>query len=491
MLSKTNYILWRECKKNAWLKVHKPDVYFASKLTDFEKQIIETGNEVDELARDIFSFDEAQDKPTVEFQKKWEKDNFLAITDVFVEDKDGVHVYEVKATNEIDKKTHYHDLAFQVNVLKLLGIKVRSANLVHLNKDYVRLGELDLKELFEIENVTEKIEEMLPEVLEEMKLAQEYLAQEEEPKGPCDCIYKGRSNHCSTFAYSNPDVPNYSVHDLARIGLSKRKLVELIDSGILQPHEVPEDVELSEIQKNQIQTLVHDRTILSKEAIAEELESLEFPLYFLDYETFPAAVPRFSGYSPYQQIPFQYSLHVLASPNAEPEHFDFLYTNQNDPSENFAKSLMDHIGPKGSVIVWHKSFECNRNKEIGERVPESKKFFEDINSRTYDLEDIFKKQHYVHKDFKGSSSIKKVLPVLAPALSYSELEIKEGGTAAESWNRIVSTQGRTLSTDSQGSTLDSSLALDTDKIAQNLREYCKLDTYAMYVVWRELHKLIN
>lgn len=457
--------------------MHKPEIYFASELTDFEKQIIETGNEVDELAREIF--------PNGEFQKKFacpsqsggrEKDGFLAITDVFVEGEKGVDVYEVKATNEIDKKTHYHDLAFQINVLKMLGIKVRSANLVHLNPDYVRMGELDLKELFQIENVTDKIEEILPEVLEEMKLAQDYLAQGEEPKGPCDCIYKGRSNHCSTFTYSNPDVPKYSVHDLARIGLSKRKLGELIDSGILHPHEIPEEMELSDIQKNQIWTLVNDRTIVSVESVAEELSQLQFPLYFLDYETFPAAVPRFSGYSPYTQIPFQYSLHVLESPDSEPRHFDFLYTEDNDPSEAFAKSLADHIGPKGTIIVWHKSFENNRNKEIGERVPEYKKFFEDINARTYDLEDIFKKQHYVHKDFKGSSSIKKVLPVLVPTLSYSELEIKEGGTAAQSWNQIVT---------------EESEGLDKDKIASNLREYCKLDTYAMYAVWKTLHSLIS
>ena len=467
MLTKTDYILWRECPKNTWIKIHKPKIFFAAELSDFEKQIIETGNEVDKLAREIF--------PKGKFQRKFEANDFLAITDIFIEDEDGCHVYEVKATNEIDERTHYHDLAFQVNILKMSELKIKSANLVHLNKNYGRRGDLDLKELFAVENVTEKIEDMLEEVFEEMNMAQNYLAQDKEPKGPCSCIYKGRSNHCATFAYSNPHVPEYSIHDLARIGLSKRKLVEMIDSGILHPHEVPEEIELSEIQKNQIWTLIHDRTILSKEEIANELEKLEFPLYFLDYETFPAAVPRFSDYSPYQQIPFQYSLHILRSPDAKPGHYDFLYTKSGDPSEELAKSLMSHIGEKGSVIVWHKSFECSRNTEIGERVPESKKFFESVNDRTYDLEDIFKKQYYVHKDFRGSSSIKKILPVMAPALTYSELEIKEGGTAAESWNQIV-TKGRTL---------------DSEKIARNLREYCKLDTYAMYAVWRELHKLIQ
>ena len=466
-LSKTDYILWRECPKNTWVKIHKPEIFFAAELSDFEKQIIETGNEVDELARKIF--------PNGEFQRKFEADSFLAITDVFMEKKDGAHVYEVKATNEIDKKTHYHDLAFQVNVLQMCGIKVKSANLVHLNAKYKRAGELELKKLFVAENVTETIEGMLGETLEEMDLAKNYLAQKEEPKGPCSCIYKGRSNHCATFAYSNPDVPEYSVHDLARIGLSKRKLVELIDSGILHPHEVPENLEFSEIQKNQIWTLINDHTILSKEEITDELEKLEFPLHFLDYETFPAAIPRFSGYSPYQQIPFQYSLHILRSPNAEPEHFDFLYTKTDDPSEEFAKSLMNHISEKGHIIIWHKNFECSRNDEIGERVPESKKFFKNLNARAYDLEDIFKKQYYVHKDFRGSSSIKKILPVLVPALTYSELEIKEGGSAAESWNKIVTEKRSDLE----------------ETTAKNLKEYCKLDTYAMYAIWRELNDLVR
>src|SRR3989344_5423462 len=120
-LSKTDYILWRECPKNTWVKIHKPEIFFAAELSDFEKQIIETGNEVDKLAREIFS--------GAEFQRKFEADGFHAITDVFMEKKDGAHVYEVKATNEIDKKTHYHDLAFQVNVLQMCGIKVKSANL--------------------------------------------------------------------------------------------------------------------------------------------------------------------------------------------------------------------------------------------------------------------------------------------------------------------------------------------------------------------------
>lgn len=463
-LSKTNYIIWRDCHKNAWLKVHKPEVYYAHELSEFEKQIIETGNEVDLLARELF--------PTGEYQKEFENNGFLAITDILA---DG-NLYEVKATNDVDKKTHLHDLTFQYNVLKRAGLEVKSANLIHLNAEYVRQGELDINKLFVIEDLTETVEEMAEEVMAEMKSALEYISQEKEPAGPCDCLYKGRSAHCTTFHYSNPDVPEYGVHDLARIGLSKRKLIELVDGNKFKLEDIPAELELSDTQKNQIWTYLNDREIISKEKIAEEFEKLEFPLYFLDYETFPAAVPRFDGFSPYNQIPFQYSLHVLEAPESEPKHFDFLYIEQGDPSPAFVKSLQKHVGPKGSVIVWHKDFECGRNKELAKRIPESKPFFKNLEERIFDLEIIFKKQHHVHKDYRGSSSIKKVLPVLVPSLKYDELTIKEGGSAAEGWNKIVTGKANNQ---------------EVEEIIQALREYCKLDTYAMYAIWKEMHKLVK
>src|SRR3989344_2219287 len=246
MLSKTNYILFRDCPKNAWLKIHKPDIYYAHELSAFEQQIIETGNEVDLLAKDLFL--------DGEYQKQFEIDGFLAITDILTQDakSEEYSLFEVKATNNIDKKTHFHDLAFQFNVVIRAGLKIATANLIHLNGEYVRDGELDLKQLFVIEDVTEKIKGMQEEVSAEMQLALDYISAEKEPAGPCDCIYRGRSSHCTTFNYSNPNVPKYGVHDLARIGNSKAKLTELIDSNVFTLDEIPEGTKLSDIQENQL-----------------------------------------------------------------------------------------------------------------------------------------------------------------------------------------------------------------------------------------------
>jgi hypothetical protein len=494
MISKTDYLLYRECPKNAWLKIHKPDVYYAGELSDFEKSIIETGNEVEIVARGLFPTgvliggrDEGAQRKTallIEskektiFQPIFVKDGFMAAIDVlqFDEKSGAYNIFEIKASNQIKEKIHTFDLAFQVNLLIKAGIKVGTINLLHLNPDYVRKGELEITKLFTIDDVTETVSNLLEAVDEDTSRALKYLMAGSEPSGPCDCVYKGRSSHCTTFSYSNPHIPEYSVHDIARIGVSKAKLTELIDGNVFHLHEIPEHIELSDIQKNQVNVHISRRPIIKADKIAEELRSLVFPIYFLDYETFPCAIPRFDGFSPYQQIPFQYSLHIVeSSANNEPNHFEFIHTSTDDPSPPFAESLQNNIGKIGTIIVWNKKFECGRNDELAKRIPSAQKFFADLNTRVYDLMDIFSKQYYVHHDFQGSTSIKYVLPVLAPELSYKKLNIQEGGTATQRWNEMMTGDLTNV---------------EKETIAANLLEYCKLDTYAMYMIWRNLSQSV-
>lgn len=494
ILSKTDYILYRECPKNTWYKIHKPDIYYKEELSDFEKHIIETGNEVELVARKIFDDgiliegrDEAaqkltqellaQKKPTL-FQPVFVKDNLMAAVDVLKYDAetDSYRIFEIKASNEADKKLHYYDLAFQVNLLRKFGLKIDVINLMHLNSEYVRDGEVDIFKLFKSDDVTHEINELCEEVALETLQALEYLSKKSEPNGSCCCIYKGRSNHCTTFNHSNPHIPKYSIHDISRIGLSKKKLAELVDLNIFHIHEVPEDMELSIAQRNQVNTHIMDEILLNKGKIAEELENLVYPVYFIDYETFPSAIPMFDGFSPYQQIPFQYSLYVLESEGGELKQYEFLHDRKSDPSREFAESMRKHIGDTGSVIVWSKKFECTINKQLAERLPEFKEFIDSVNGRVYDLMDIFTKQHYVHKDFKGSTSIKKVLPVLAPELSYKNLVIQEGGTASSSWLKLIS---------------EDMPSAEKAKLKKDMLEYCKLDAFAMVRIFQELEKVIK
>ncbi len=201
-----------------------------------------------------------------------------------------------------------------------------------------------------------------------------------------------------------------------------------------------------------------------------------FPLYFFDYETYAPAIPAFETYSPYQRIPFQFSLHVLREKDGEPEHIEFLQRDRSDPSAVVAELLGQYIDPKGTVVVWYAPFERGVNTEIGQRLPGVASLMDRINGQVQDLRDVFAKQHYVHPDFRGSTSIKAVMPVMAPKLSYADLQIKKGATASEQWWNM---------------TAENTAAGERERIAAALLAYCGLDSYAMYAIWKKLQEVVG
>lgn len=495
-LSKTSYLEFLTCPKNAWLKKHKPELVSSFELSPFEKSLVANGNLVEEWARKLFpkgvlieSSGETAALETVKyleakhpaiFQATFITDKFLARADVLEYDSssDSWNLYEIKGTNSLKEKTddrdHIDDATFQYITLSDCGLKIGSINIIHLNKEYIRGEEINVQKLFAIDNISEKIFEREEATREKMSEATQALFQEDERAVSCNCLYKGRSNHCSTFSYAHPEVPAYSVHDLYRIGLSPKKLASLVDDNIFNISDVPSDFKLSVAQQNQIYVYKTGGPMIDLISIKAEFEALKYPLYFFDYETYPAAIPLFKGFKPYQHIPFQFSLHVLRSSSSKPEHYEYLHLDNTNPTEGIISALRKYIGSKGSIIVWHKPFEQTRNSELALLSPGDSGFLNNINNRIYDLMDIFSKQLYVHPKFKGSTSIKKVLPVLAPSLSYQELEIKEGGSAMEAWFEKI---------------FNASSENEKNETAQNLLKYCKLDTYAMYVIWKALKNL--
>ncbi len=492
-ISKTDYILWRECAKNAWLRIHRPDVYYSTELTEFEQSIMEMGIELERVARGLFPDDAivtgsqtdalqetrslVNSNTLTLFQPVFERDGCLAVVDILrcESGTDDWSIYEVKSATKL-KEEHVYDVAFQVALLRKQKINLTRAFLILLNPEYVRQDDLDIQKLFKIIDITTNVDDISETVSGEMQEARNYLLNESEPQGPCSCVYKGRSRHCSTFHYSNPDVPDYGIHDIARIGSSPKKLKELVDAGILALEDIPSDIKLTKGQSNQLRAYRTGETIIDKEAIAKELSELTFPLHFIDYETFASALPLFSGYSPYDQIPLQYSVHIVGSPDEEPIHRDFLHSGRGDPTSDFLNSLREHVSPFGSVIAWNKAFECHVNDSVARRCSPEREYIIELNDRFYDLMDIFSKQHFVHRDLCGSVSIKKVLPVLTPELSYSNLGIQDGAVASLTWGRIIS-----------GEIDDQECA----RLRANLRDYCALDSYGMYAIWRALTNLIQ
>lgn len=495
-LSKTNYLVYRDCAHNAWVKAHLPEVYRAKPLSVFDQAIIETGNEVDVLARDLFPggiLVERGDAPgtaqlvagrtPVMYQPVFESEKYTTACDVLVwnAETNVYDLYEVKASASGDDKKakddlYAHDLAFQAHVLRENDVPLGTLYLVRLNSEYIFDGSLDLELLFTREDFTERVSEISDAVLIEMEAAHAWLQQESAPDGPCTCIYRGRSSQCTTFAHTNATVPEYSVHDLTRIGTSKKKLAALIDAGVLAIEDVPDDFGLSEKQRNQVIATKTGEPFVDTDAIAAFLATMQYPIAFLDYETYPCALPRFAGYGPFHQIPFQFSLHVIEADGGEARHHEFLFTEPECPDVALVAALKAALPQTGTVVAWNQTFEKGINAKLAERLPGERTFMDDVNARVVDLMDVFTGQMVVHPAFKGKTSIKYVLPALVPELSYQELAIQEGGTASETWNKIVTGE------------------LDADGIArerENLLKYCGLDSLAMAEIWRALHMAVG
>ena len=188
-------------------------------------------------------------------------------------------------------------------------------------------------------------------------------------------------------------------------------------------------------------------------------------------------IPPFDGTSPYQQIPFQYSLHILDSPDADLRHEMYLHRSNSDPVIDLAKHLSTTIGPIGSVVTWNANFEKGCNSRMAKMHPEYSEFFESVNERVIDLAIPFQQNSFVDHRFLGSYSIKKVLPVLVPELSYKDLGINEGLAAQRKWMQAV---------------LEEKFS-ETERIQilDDLEKYCELDTLAMVEIYRFLKRIID
>jgi hypothetical protein len=265
------------------------------------------------------------------------------------------------------------------------------------------------------------------------------------------------------------EISPYSIYNLYKV--NKRRIGELEDMGVKMIEDIPDDYDVPNSQIAQVAVTKSGERYFEKENIKEFLESLKYPLYFLDYETTSNVIPPFDGTKPYQQVPFQYSLHILESPDGELTHKEYLHTDNSNPVEPLLKQLKEDVGGVGSVLVWCEGFEKPRNIEMGKMFPEYSGFLSDVNDRVVDLMVPFSKGWFVDKDFYGGASIKDVLPALVPSLSYKDLNVQEGSTASRLWKETF---------------IDEEDTGDRKKIADDLLKYCELDTLAMVEIWKVL-----
>lgn len=366
-LTKSNFLTFLDSPLHLWAEINHQQT--DKKFSTYDQLIAKQGYQVEALAKKFLQQKVASEYPagsTIEFQYQLVDGNYEAKIDALVHDvvNNTYDLYEIKSSTKIDKQNKY-DVTFQHLIAKST-LPVNKTYLVHVNSNYVKNGEIDLSEFFMIVDTDEIVLKFEDEVF---NLRTEALAVITNANPPIDThCYK--PSDCPCLKLCHPNLTEHSVYDLSwwKVGQYEK----LVASGYQHLVEISETEELNPKQIFQIRSIKQNQPIIDHEDIKRELGNLIFPLYFLDYETINPAIPVFDGYKPYQHIVFQYSLHVMKNPNdTDLKHYEFLMTDKREPSKEIIEELLKVIGTEGSVMVWNKSFECSRNKELGLLQPNS------------------------------------------------------------------------------------------------------------------------
>ena len=489
-LSKSSYCKGVQCEKILWLNKHKPEC----SLTDSNESTFKTGKDVGEAAKGLFGdyedvpYDEnlsvriektkklLLNKPNIITEASFTYDNNFCSVDILKNDLDGVEIYEVKSSTKI-KDVYIDDASYQYFVLSNLGLNVKKVCIVYINNEYIRGKELDIEQLFNVEDITDIAIEKQSEIRNKIDFINDFMNEHDKDNEPDSKIGKFcfEPYSCSFWNYCTKDLPTPNVFDIR--GMQKRTKFKKYSEGKISFNDL-ENENINPKYLEQIDFELNDREAkINKEAIKDILDSLKYPLYFIDYESCQYAIPEYEKTKPYQQIPFQYSLHIIKEENAPLEHKEFLAdVNDDNPIRTFAESMIKDMPENGSVIVYNKTFEASRNKEIGEMYPDLKSEMERINENIVDLMVPFKNRDYYTKEMKGSYSIKYVLPALYPdhpELDYTELSLIHKGDEAS--NAFLSLKDKSLE--------------EQKEIRKALLEYCKLDTYAMVKIWENFKEI--
>ncbi|MEI7525993.1 MAG: DUF2779 domain-containing protein [Mariniphaga sp.] len=444
MLSKSKYTRGINCQKSLWLYVYKSE---ERQVSEASMAVMSQGTSVGELACEYFPGGKMavlEDYPWIESAKRTQEfirqgvetiyeatfiyDDTLVAVDI-LHKKDGKWcLYEVKSTNSV-KPQHIKDVAVQYYVLKGCGLDLEDAFLMHLNRDYVKRGELDIKQLFLPESVMGQILPMQQDIATNLKMLREML-ENEEPiipmGGQCTSPYA-----CDFQAYCSRLVP--AVEQEIRILSSE-----------------------PEVRKAEVKAFV---------------KNVQYPLHHLDFETIMPAIPMFDESRPYQAIPFQFSLHCQETDRGDIKHFAYLAESNPaiDPRIGLMKQMIEQT-KDATTIFMYSPYERTMINQMRKDFPEYADKLLVIVDKLVDLIVPFRKKYYKTETMEGKSSIKKVLPAICPELSYSDLEIGDGMTASNSFLELYSCE-------------------DAEVISitrENLLKYCHLDTLAMVKVFEVL-----
>lgn len=439
ILSKSTFMYGQQCPKRLFL--HKFASELRNPMTEAQQNVFTTGTNAGILAQDLFpggvnaepetpyefhiSVQKTKDfiaaGETIIYEAAFNFEGVLCAIDLLVKMEDGWHAFEVKSTNSA-KSPHIQDAALQYYVMTNCGLDLKNISIVHFNKEYVKRGPIDVQQLFQKSPILEPVIELQEFISAKAKELKEIVINRIEPE-----IAPG--NHCSK-PYEC-DFTNHCWKNMAE----------------------PAPVEYGEEKIN-------------PEDLKTFMDSLSYPLYFFDFETVAYGVPEYNESRPYQGVPFQFSLHVIDELGAVIRHIEYLGNGVEDPRPALIDSMIKNMGTTGNILVWYRPFEFGKISQLAIDYPQFAPELHAIQSRLVDLMVPFKKGYYRHPEMMGSSSIKKVLPVLIPELSYDYLNIGEGGKASLTYSQLP--------------TMDSETR---EQKVLDLLEYCKQDTWAMVRIW--------
>ncbi|MCP4602390.1 MAG: DUF2779 domain-containing protein [Proteobacteria bacterium] len=490
-LSKSKYVLGLNCSKVLWLKANKPKL--AAETNPGLQHRFDVGHTVGAYAQRLFpggvlveedhtQINEAIKKtreliddrvPSV-FEAAVEYNNVRCRADILerVEGEDNLwDMYEVKSTTTV-KEQHLPDVSVQKYCFSGAGLPIRRVYLTHINNQYVRRGEIEPEKLFIHEELTENIEHASRAVEKNVDRLLEALNSDD-----CPSIEPGpqcTSPHtCEFYDFCNQPQNPYSIYELSR---GKKAANDLAQMGITLLKDIPDNFDLTLRQRKHVESVKTQKPVFDRVALKRHIDQLEYPLHFLDFETVSSAVPLFNKTRPYQNVPFQFSLHVQQEPNSTCYHKWFLFKERRDPREELIQSMLTNIDPNGSIVVYNKGFEKSCIQSLAHDFPKYAERLTALLPRLWDLIVPFKSGDYSHYDFHGSASLKSVLPVLVPSLSYEELEIQNGADVSLLATRWYEND---MSED------------EWEKTCENLQKYCHLDTLAMVEILKKLRQVID
>lgn len=485
LLTKSKFMAGLQCPRYLWFYVNEPQRLPPPDMVT--QHTFDQGHAVGDLAKRLYpggidmaglGFREMLNETTARlrerkpiFEAAIQADQLYARMDILAPSADGSwDIIEVKSGTSI-KSENIADVAFQSYVCTQSGLHIDRCWLMYLNREFRKHGEIDPADIFLSEDITEDVAELvggMADMVEDMLLTMAGTPPDPVISRACNSPYS-----CPLKAECWQVLPKHPVTGLYRIG---EKMDGLLRHGITAITNIPKDFELNDKQRIQRECIQESKPHFKINEIASFLNHLPYPHYYLDFETFATAIPLFEGTRPYQNIPFQFSLHIAANENSTLEHRHFLYQGNEDPRPDFVGALNQAMGQDGRIIVYNQSFEQKVLEELAAEFPEYEEWVAEVVSRMADLIVPFRAFHYYHPAQQGSASLKNVLPALT-GISYDQLNISNGQIASLMYYQATYGDGTAAETKAQ--------------LYEDLLEYCGQDTEGMVRIVEELRSLVT